>query len=79
MPRRTWLSGKMPPVEGGGPGGAGAVCALAGQGKISRTEAMATATEEARSRISVNRGFTSIRVQAAGWGGEVRLPARAWF
>ena len=65
MPRRTSLSGKNPPLEGGGPAGAGRVCACNRPEQTSRSCARISRTISVARRIWVcfTRVSTSIRVQ----------------
>src|ERR1035441_7121545 len=79
MPARTWLRGKTPPVEGGGPdvacvrdaesaAGTG-FCARSETGHIKAawTPASVTTTATKRKTVCFRRHSTSIRVQRKGW------------
>jgi hypothetical protein len=93
MPARTWLRGKTPPVEGGGPAVACAWDAesAAGTGFCARSEtghikaawtpASVTTTATKRKTVCFRRDSTSIRVQRKGWlqASGFQLPASSFF
>jgi len=68
IPLRTWLKGKIPPLEAGGPAEGAPLCVhdLSGASSTSDPIPIVAATVATRVQIAFGEVLTSIRVQPEG-------------